>query len=167
MNIFDVAKEAGVSITTVSRVTNKVSTVKEKNRIKVEAAIRKLGYVPDVVAQRLAGAKSNALGLVFPYFEDMFFSFYVTEVMKGVGLVAGRLKLDILLHVTYSHLKKHSRENMLSSSFFSTSSVAGVIFAEIKGFEKQFAEVVKRNIPCIGTEKTHKKYHPLANLSKR
>ncbi|MFA0410860.1 LacI family DNA-binding transcriptional regulator, partial [Vibrio splendidus] len=60
----DVAKLAGVSTQTVSRVTNGSQDVAESTRNKVNAAIKQLGYVPNKGAQMLSRAKSSSVGLV-------------------------------------------------------------------------------------------------------
>ena len=60
----DVAKLAGVSTQTVSRVTNGSDSVAESTRIKVNKAIKQLGYVPNKGAQMLSRAKSTNIGLV-------------------------------------------------------------------------------------------------------
>lgn len=60
----DVAKLAGVSTQTVSRVTNGSDSVSEETRKKVNAAIEQLGYVPNKGAQMLSRAKSKILGIV-------------------------------------------------------------------------------------------------------
>ncbi|MFA5200370.1 MAG: LacI family DNA-binding transcriptional regulator, partial [Candidatus Omnitrophota bacterium] len=63
ISIVDVAKTSGVSIATVSRVINKIGTVKESNRIKVNNTIKNLKFQPSVFAQRLATGKSNVVAL--------------------------------------------------------------------------------------------------------
>ncbi len=60
VTIRDVAREAGVSIATVSRVVNGSANVKEETRKKVEAAIKVLGYAPNVAAQMLSSSESVA-----------------------------------------------------------------------------------------------------------
>ncbi|EHI9240311.1 substrate-binding domain-containing protein [Vibrio vulnificus] len=60
----DVAKLAGVSTQTVSRVTNGSDNVAEKTRTKVNQAIKQLGYVPNRGAQMLSRAKSTNIGLI-------------------------------------------------------------------------------------------------------
>ena len=63
IGIEDVAKAAGVSITTVSRVINKFPSVKENNRKKVEEVIKRLKFKPNLAAQRLASG-SNDLSVI-------------------------------------------------------------------------------------------------------
>ena len=74
INIEEVARTAGVSTTTVSRVINQVSTVSEENRRRVLDAIKQLKYHPNPNAQRLASGKTNTIGLIIPRFEGIFHS---------------------------------------------------------------------------------------------
>ena len=72
VSITDVARRAGVSITTVSRVINNISTVNSKNRAKVEEAVAHLKFKPNISAQRLARGTTNAVGLVMPGYPGIF-----------------------------------------------------------------------------------------------
>jgi LacI family transcriptional regulator len=65
VTIEDVASHAGVSMKTVSRVINKEPFVADRTRARVMAAMRELGYAPNVSAQRLASGRAYVLGLVF------------------------------------------------------------------------------------------------------
>ncbi|NOZ33329.1 MAG: LacI family DNA-binding transcriptional regulator [Alphaproteobacteria bacterium] len=62
--IYDVAKEAGVSPKTVSRVLNADAPVKEKTRVAVEAAMARLAYVPSNAARTMRSRKSGLVGLI-------------------------------------------------------------------------------------------------------
>jgi DNA-binding LacI/PurR family transcriptional regulator len=137
INIKNVAKEAGVSIATVSRVMNKLSTVKKENKIKVEAAVKKLKFRPNVSAQRLATSRNNAIGLVIPRYADIFHSFYALQVLQGVGLSVEKLKLDLLLHITNG------------DTFLNLSAVEGVIFSDIIGNEEQVDNIMEAGVPCV------------------
>jgi LacI family transcriptional regulator len=61
----DVAKAAGVSMKSVSRVVNREPNVTNKLRVKVQGAIERLGYVPDMAARSLAGARAFTIGILF------------------------------------------------------------------------------------------------------
>lgn len=63
VTLYDVADYAGVSYQTVSRVINQASHVSQKTRLKVEGAMQALNYVPNRVAQQLAGKVSHTIGL--------------------------------------------------------------------------------------------------------
>jgi len=137
-NIRDVAREAGVSIATVSRVVNKLSSVKKYNKDKVEIAIKKLKFRPNMSAQRLASKRNNnAIGLVIPRYTDIFHSFYALQILQGVGIAVERMKMDLLLHVTNGN------------TFLNISSVEGVIFSDIIGNEEQVDGVVDAGLPCV------------------
>ena len=62
----DVAKAAGVSTATVSRAINKPDIVSEELRLRIEAVIEHLGWVPDAAARALSTRRSGAVGAVFP-----------------------------------------------------------------------------------------------------
>ena len=63
--IIDVARQAGVSIKTVSRVMNKEPTVHADTRARVQQAVAALNYRPQLSARSLAGARSFLIGLLY------------------------------------------------------------------------------------------------------
>lgn len=73
MTLEQVAKRAGVSTATVSRVLNNPEMVKEATRLRVLAAARELHYRPNVYAQTLAGGKSRTIGVIVSNIENPFF----------------------------------------------------------------------------------------------
>lgn len=93
MKINDVAKQAGVSPATVSRVLNGSSYVKTKTREKVERAIEELGYYPNAVAKNLRSQKSMTIGIIVP---DVNASYY-TEIIKGVENMAYSRKYRVII----------------------------------------------------------------------
>jgi len=137
VSIEDVARLAGVSISTVSRVINKSPSVKEKNRIKILDAIKELKFQPSVVAQRLASGKSNVVALVIPRYEGVFYSFYALELIRGIGTLCAALKLDLLLHLTDSR------------TLLNLKGVGGIIFADIIGNRQQLEDAFNLGIPCV------------------
>lgn len=137
VDIVKVAKAAGVSTTTVSRVINRVKTVSEENRRRVQQAIQKLHYRPNPSAQHLASGRNNTIGLVIPRFADMFHSFHVSELIKGIGTAVERLGLNLLLHVTDGR------------SFLDINAVEGVLFADIDGNEDQLDFIMDQGIPTV------------------
>src|SRR4030095_3910285 len=78
--IRDVASQAKVSIKTVSRVINNVSTVKPHTREKVMRVIRKLDYHPNPSARGLSGSRSYLIGLLY----DRSCEYYAATVLAGV-----------------------------------------------------------------------------------
>ena len=78
--IVDVAKKAGVSVATVSRVVNGNYPVKQDTKERVKEAISSLNYVPNVQARELNTRKSSTIGVVVPGPHNMFFA----EVIDGI-----------------------------------------------------------------------------------
>lgn len=83
VTIRDVAREAGVSVKTVSRVINAEPTVRTDTRARVIASMDRLGYVPNVSAQRLARGSTEILGLIFPRDTGDFFNAFVHSIVQS------------------------------------------------------------------------------------
>ncbi len=136
--IQEVADLAGVSITTVSRVINKISSVSEANRKRVEEVVRRLKFVPSPAAQALArGVTRNTISLVIPRYEGIFYSFYALELIRGIGTLCDALKLDLLLHLT------DGRDAL------NCKAVSGIIFADIIGNRQQLEWALNERIPTV------------------
>ncbi len=90
-------------------------------------------------------ANTKFYTLVVPRFEDVFHSFFASEVIKGVTASASRLKADILIHIT--ERKKHS--DWVTSESINSEYVKGVIFADIDQDKKYLMEFAKTGIPYI------------------
>ena len=94
VTIYDVANEAGVSLATVSRVINGSNVVKAPTRERVQAAIEKLGYKPNAIAQGLALQKTTTIALVIP---EASFT-YTGQIINGLIDVAKIYSYNIMLH---------------------------------------------------------------------
>jgi len=77
--IYEVARSAGVSIATVSRVANGTAPVEAKTRARVTSAIARLGYRPHALARGLATRRSNTIGLLITDILDPYFA----EIVRG------------------------------------------------------------------------------------
>jgi len=73
VNIRDVAREANVSMSTVSRVINKNYPVKEETRIRVEKAVEKLNFSPNTLARSLICQNTKTIGILVPSINNFFF----------------------------------------------------------------------------------------------
>ena len=91
-SIKDVAREAGVSIATVSRVLNDIDVVNEDTKKKVLDAIKKLGYRPNIVARSLKTQKTKTIGILVP---DISSGFY-PEIVRGAEDVANIYDFNVL-----------------------------------------------------------------------
>ncbi|ULT57540.1 LacI family DNA-binding transcriptional regulator [Neobacillus drentensis] len=95
-NIRDLAKMAGVSVTTVSRVLNKHPYVSEEKRNKVLAAIKESNYQPNINAVHLSMGKTFLVGVVVPFIDHPYFSLLI----KGIAAEALRHNYKLVLFQT-------------------------------------------------------------------
>lgn len=80
--ISDVAKLAGLSVSTVSRVINNSPHVSSKKRNLVKAAMTELGYVPRPAARQLRGSKTNTIAVTIPRIVNPFFAYLVDAIER-------------------------------------------------------------------------------------
>ena len=97
VTIKDVAKLAGVSISTVSRVINDSKPVSPEARRKVLHAIKELEYEPNEVARSLVTKKSNLIGVIV----DDIGSHYVAQIVRGIEEIGRMYNYDIILSSSY------------------------------------------------------------------
>lgn len=92
-SIKDVAKEAGVSIATVSRVLNDIDVVNEDTKKKVLDAIKKLGYRPNIVARSLKTQRTKTIGILLPDISNQLYP----EIVRGAEDVSNIYDYNIIL----------------------------------------------------------------------
>lgn len=92
-SIYDVARESGVSVFTVSAVVNNKSHVRKSLRDRVQAAIRKLHYRPNLIARSLAKQKTHTIGMIVPDIANPFFPM----VVRGAEDAAEKHGYNLLL----------------------------------------------------------------------
>lgn len=95
----EVARLAGVSEATVSRVLNNVGPIKEETRQRVLRAASEVGYVPSALAQQFARRRSGNIGVILPFVPKvrLFSTYYFSEILSGIGEAAQRFGYDLLL----------------------------------------------------------------------
>ena len=98
--IDDVAELAGVSIKTVSRVVNHEPNVRDSTREKVEQAIAKLNYRPNLSARNLASYHSHLIGLVYddPSAYEIPSAGYVIRMQQGALRACKSADYELLIH---------------------------------------------------------------------
>jgi LacI family transcriptional regulator len=107
ITIKDVARAAGVSVATVSRVQNGSALVKEATRRRVGEVAQRMGYTPNVAARSLITSRTNTLGVLLPDLYGEFFS----EVIRGIDQAAQRHGHHLL--VSSSHDDRSAVETAL------------------------------------------------------
>ncbi|MDZ4975781.1 LacI family DNA-binding transcriptional regulator, partial [Clostridium perfringens] len=89
VTIKDVAKEANVATSTVSRVLSNSDKISDKTKEKVNEAIKKLNYTPNIIARGLANNRTRILAVILPKeAEDIFSNPFFVQAMKGMSIYA-------------------------------------------------------------------------------
>lgn len=107
--IYDVAREAGVSYSTVSRTLTGYEFVRVSTREKVLRAAEKLGYVPNQQARGLAGGRSNMIGALVPGLNNS----YITEILRGIDEELSNSDYNLLLYTTH---RRHGKESTYAAT---------------------------------------------------
>ncbi|MGG1575546.1 catabolite control protein A [Fictibacillus sp. NRS-1165] len=139
--IYDVAREAGVSMATVSRVVNGNPNVKPSTRKKVLEAIERLGYRPNAVARGLASKKTTTVGVIIPDIASIFFA----ELARGIEDIATMYKYNIILCNSDQNKEKeiHLLNTLLGKQ------VDGIVFMGGKITEEHVEEFKKSPVPIV------------------
>ncbi|HLY26485.1 MAG TPA: LacI family DNA-binding transcriptional regulator [Aggregatilineales bacterium] len=104
ITIVDVARAAGVSHATVSRVLNNQGYIGEQTRLRVMAEVERLGYIANATARSLAGANSYLLGMMIPEF----YGNYVGELSQSVDLELSNSGYNLAIFPTHGHPEKET-----------------------------------------------------------
>jgi LacI family transcriptional regulator len=141
VTIKDVAKQANVSISTVSRVINKSKPVSDEVRERVEEVIEELGYKPNPIARSLVMKKTNLLGVIVPDIS----SFFIGEVLNAIEQIAKIYDYDIILCNSYADLQQEMKYlNLLKEKH-----VEGIVFISFK-IEDEHKKFIKDNqLPVV------------------
>ncbi len=150
-SIYDVARESGVSVFTVSAVVNNKSHVGKALREKVEAAIRKLNYRPNLIARSLAKQRTHTIGMIVPDIGNPFFP----SVVRGTEDAAQRHGYNLLLCNSDDSLEKEEKaiELLLSKR------VDGILLTKAaEDFHPSIRQMIKQvNIPFVLVMRTYPK----------
>lgn len=150
-SIYDVARESGVSVFTVSAVVNKKSHVGKKLRERVEAAIRKLNYRPNLIARSLAKQRTHTIGMIVPDIANPFFPM----VVRGAEDAAQKHGYNLLLCNSDDNVDKEASaiELLLSKR------VDGILLTKAAGdLLPPLRQMIKEvNIPFVLVMRTYPK----------
>ena len=142
-SISDVARESGVSIFTVSAVINNKAHVGKARRQRVEDAIQKLNYRPNLIARSLIKQKTQTIGMIVSDIANPFFPM----VVRGAEDAAQRKGYNLLLCNSDDIMEKEERalELLLSKR------VDGILLTKAAGdFSPSLRQMIKEvNIPFV------------------
>ncbi len=150
VTIYDLAREAGVGIGTVSRCLNNHPSVSPQTHAKVLAVAKRLNYQPHAYAQGLASRRTNTVSMIIPYFTNYFF----IQVLQGVQDKASELGVDLIL---YGVNDPAQAETYLRRSLH-RGHVDGVLFFSMKFPETFVAKFQQIRLPLVLVDTYHPKF---------
>ncbi|MBO1005704.1 LacI family DNA-binding transcriptional regulator [Pseudogracilibacillus auburnensis] len=144
--IKDIARVAGVSVTTVSRALNGYSDVSEKTRAKVFRIAKELNYSPNTLARGLVMNKSKTFGLLVSGLNESSPKDNITfDILSGINKFVGECGYDLVLFSTNSTKQREKTYTQLCRE----RRVDGVIIQGIRTDDPYLKEVVESDIPCV------------------
>lgn len=143
VTIYDVAREAGVSLATVSRVINGSNVVKAGTRDRVLEAIQRLDFKPNQIARGLATSKTTTIAIVFP--QSLFA--HVKDMISGIGDTSRRLDYNVSIYTTDEIGDGNPIDTVIEKVVKSRAD--GVILFNNEQIEKEIELVNKYKIPSV------------------
>ncbi|MFB9326265.1 LacI family DNA-binding transcriptional regulator [Paenibacillus aurantiacus] len=140
----DIAKHANVSVATVSKYLSFDLAVKKETEARIQAAIKELGYVPNVVAKALKRKETFNVAVIVPKINNLYYS----EITSGISQTLGKHQYNLFiyevdqLHLDEDEILQLMRENM----------IAGIIFIGLfsdESFKESIRTVVGWEIPVV------------------
>ena len=139
--IYGVAKRANVSLATVSRVINGKDNVTEKTRLRVQEAIKDLGYRPSALARGLATNRSTNIGIVLPGVNYV----YICNMLAGMIDIA-----KIYGYQTTLFVARHSKEDAQAViEKLISSHVDGAVIFDDELDQNEIKYIQNYNIPLV------------------
>ena len=140
--IYDVAREAGVSLATVSRVINGSSVVREKTKEKVMKVIDELNFKPNQIARGLATNKTTTIAIIFP--QSLFA--HVKDMIGGIGDAGRTLDYNITIYTT-DDIGNGPMDDVMEKVIRTRAD--GVILFNNDNIDQQIELVKKHSIPAV------------------
>lgn len=148
VTIKDIAKQLGISASTVSRALKDHPDISEKTKIKVKALAKELNYKPNLIALSLQSSKSNVIGIIVPQIVHYFFS----TVISGIEEYAGKRGYNVLI----CQSNESAEKEVSNTQTLISSRVDGIIVSRTKNTEdfKHFRNIQNNNIPMVFFDRT-------------
>ncbi len=150
ITIRDVAKEAGVSTATVSRVINGSDKVSEDTRKKVVKAIKKLGYKPLKINNPAASSKLKMIGILVP---DIF-AYHYSDIVEGAAEYLYQRGYEPFIYMFHRRLESE----ILAIDYFFMSKVDGLIVCTSKEDDKYLKIVEETAIPIVTVDRENRDF---------
>ncbi|MDR6227457.1 LacI family DNA-binding transcriptional regulator [Desmospora profundinema] len=141
VTIREVAKRAGVSIATVSRVLNGSKPVSDRLKQRILEAVEETGYRPNAVARSMIQKKTGLIGVIVPEIANPYFS----GLVEGIEAVANEWSYYLMLAIS----EKNAQRELELLRIYQSRQMDGILWAAAQMDPACRAEVEKMNIPCV------------------
>lgn len=146
VTIKEVAKEANVSPSTVSRVISDSPQISDKTKEKVREVINRLKYKPNAIARSLANNKSRIIGVVLPNEDqDLITNSFFIQAMKGMSEYAQKKKY----YITYAFSEDEKSEYDNINNFITSNLVDGVCLLRARPEDKSIKYLQQMDFPFV------------------
>jgi LacI family transcriptional regulator len=145
LKLEDVARSAGVSRSTVSRVINDAEGVKEETRQRILEVIQKLNFQPNLAARGLASGRANVIGLVIPSFSTKIFTEpYFLLLLQGVSKACNERGYSVMFWLAEAEYEQRMIRQILHNGL-----VDGVIISSTRLGDPVVSSLHASRIPMI------------------
>lgn len=145
LTIIEIAKQSGVSRSTVSRVINDDPNVNAMTRQRVRSVMQKLNFQPNAAARGLAAGRTRILGLVIPMAVGALFSDpYFPQLIQGIAAASNQYDYSTMLWLAEPEYERKTIQQIVSASM-----IDGVIVASALTDDALIEAVRLRHIPFV------------------
>jgi len=148
-SIKDIAKEAGVAISTVSYVINKKDLVADKTKKKVLRAIEKLGYKPNFLARSLRTRKTSTIGVIVYDISNPF----IAQIVRSIQEAVKARGYIMILGCTFNESSEEERQIDVMINQF----VDGLLIISGSDNEKIYKKLLSKKIPTVFIDRENEK----------
>lgn len=142
--IEDVARLAGVSRTTVSRVMNRRPDVDEETRARVLRVIEEQGYVPSIAAAGLAGGRSRLIGMLLPVFTWPIMG----DLIRGITEILQQTSYELVLYTFNDEDMERDRSEVINR-LLATQLTSGLLAVFPGNLSAQLTELSHQGVPVV------------------
>jgi DNA-binding LacI/PurR family transcriptional regulator len=145
----DVARQAGLSVTTASRALNNYDDVAAATRERVQAVARALDYHPNATARSLQGSHTSTVGLMIPRIRHRAHNAFWLEFIGGLAATCAARGFDVLLSTSETHDVAPGLQRVVHGR-----RVDGLLVCDIRCHDPRIAYLQERRLPFVAFGRT-------------
>ena len=141
----DIAKEVGLSVTTVSRALNDYPDVSPQTKERIRQAAQEMGYHPHTIARKLQKRRTDTIGFVIPAAGPRFSDPFFIQLITGIGDESARQEFDFLV----STCAPGDEETGLYRRLTQGTRVDGLLLVRIRHQDQRISDLMKQGTPFV------------------